>query len=158
SVFVERAIVVGAEQKFCAALIVPNFTALHQYALDVGILDSVIDRSTETLLHHPCIQALYQSFVDAANCHLPYWAAIKRFQLITMPLVIEPAWMVVEGQLNRSVLLDLFTDEIQTLYVESIAKGDKAEGSNTQVLAQCPPIPAAQCSAFTQSLNPRLTT
>lgn len=153
SVFVERAIVIGSEQKFCAALIVPNLTALHQYALDGGI-----DSSTETLLHHPCVQALYQSFVDAANCHLPYWAAIKRFQLITLPLVIEPTWMVAEGQLNRSVLLDLFTDEIQELYVESSTKGDKAEGNNTQALAQCPPLTAAQCSAFTQSLNPRLTT
>lgn len=123
---VNDAIVVGAGQKMCGALIVPNLEALQNL---------IFAGDQATLLKHPCVQRLYQSIVNEANCHQPYWAAIKRFQLV----------------INFGEL----TEVIHLLYSED--KTQSASDFDLQEL-DCPILPVEACPTFARSLNPRFTT
>jgi long-chain acyl-CoA synthetase len=159
SPFVTEAIAVGADQKFCAMLIVPNLEALHSYGLEVGL-----NLSNDNLLKHPCVLALYQALVNMANCHLPYWAIVKRFRLISAAELDH--LLPLTKSSNRSQLLQALAKEIDALFAEDTAKNVKATAKNTAPSfaneqideALCPTIPVASCPVFAQSLNPRLTT
>jgi long-chain acyl-CoA synthetase len=147
---VERAIAVGAERKFCAMLIFPNLQALQQQAQTMGL-----DLPTNELLQHPCILALYQALVDAANCHLPYWSTVKHFQLINATLSVENGLLTPTGELRRARAVAAFASEIEALYRER----ERRRGGDTESIAtsistsQCPSVPVATCPAFAQSLN-----
>ena len=77
SPLVAQAITVGANRKFCAMVIVPQFEALQPLAQDWGL-----DTTEQNWWHHPRIMARYQGLIDGANCHLPYWATVRKFVLI----------------------------------------------------------------------------
>jgi long-chain acyl-CoA synthetase len=153
SAWVERAIVVGADQKFCAALIFPNIEYLHKYALQLDL-----DLPINGLLHHPSIIELYQTIVDAANCHLPYWETIKRFQLINAMLTVDNGLLTPAHTIHRTNILTAFASEIQALYQENVLtrKTDEAHGMVHTVPSSA--NSSAACPTFAQSLNPRLTT
>jgi long-chain acyl-CoA synthetase len=110
--------------------------------------------------------------VNAANCRLPYWATVKRFRLINVPLTVENGLLTPTQEINRTNVLKRFATEIDALYGEDATRrrdeaDQKGEGSNvdTSVLSSlsppatlaCPDIPAEVCPAYAQSLNPRLT-
>ncbi|MBD1864616.1 long-chain fatty acid--CoA ligase [Trichocoleus sp. FACHB-46] len=158
---VAQAIAVGSAQKFCAALIVPDSQALHSYALGVGI-----DLPPDALLTHPHVIALYQALVDTANCHLPYWAIVKRFQLINNPFTVENGLLTPTGQLNRTQINKTFSKEIDALYGESEPSRGKdqdkqkaasisPQASETDLSNVYPSVSPAACPAFAQSL-PRI--
>ena len=77
SPLVAQATTVGANRKFCAMVIVPDLAALRLQVEPWGL-----DTSAANWWHHPRITALYQSLIDSANCHLPYWATVRKFALI----------------------------------------------------------------------------
>jgi long-chain acyl-CoA synthetase len=162
SQLVEQAIVVGAERKFCAMLIFPNLLTLRAQADAIGI-----DLPTEALLKHPCILALYQTLVDEANCHLPYWSTVKRFLLINAQLTVENGLLTPTRQVRRAKMLEVFAKEIDTLYGIDVEVNKKSDIARQSVQVQdislpmseasCPPSPAASCPVFAQSLDPSLT-
>lgn len=131
SALVKDAIVVGAGQKGCGALIVPNLEALR----DLKLADDDV-----TLLKHPCVRSLYQLIVDEANCHQPYWAAVKRFRLI-----------------DEATVGTNLTKEIHLLYSESKTPLPDSSDFDLQEL-ECPVLPVEACPTFAQSLHPRFTT
>lgn len=161
SPLIAQAIVVGSERKFCAALIVPNLEALHTYALETGL-----DLAIADLLKHPCIVALYQALVNAANCRLPYWATVKRFRLLHADFTVENGLLTSTQAVNRAHVLRVFAPEIEGLYgdethrEEGLSKDAQAHrGTEAQPeFSVCPPVPSPACPAYAQSLNPRLTT
>jgi long-chain acyl-CoA synthetase len=147
SPLVAQAIVVGADRKFCGALIFPNWQALRQEAQKLGLTEP-----TEALLHHPWILNRYQSIVEAANCHLPYWAAVKQFRLLPTALTLDRGLITPIGQIQRAAMIERFATEIEALY-----------GSNPpdkkMLLSPPPPIFENEaCPVFAQSLNPKFTT
>lgn len=77
SPLVAQAITVGANRKFCAMVIVPEFEALQFQAQDWGL-----DTTLPDWWRHPQVITLYQTLIDGANCHLPYWATVRKFALI----------------------------------------------------------------------------
>jgi long-chain acyl-CoA synthetase len=156
SPLITQAIAVGSEQKFCAALIFPNLEALHNYALETGI-----DLPLDALLKHSCITNLYRSLVDAANCHLPYWATVKKFQLINAPLTVENGLLTPTGEINRNRAIAVFDREIKALFRDETRKDKPAQAqevSEKELTESCPPIPVSSCPTYARSLNPRLTT
>lgn len=154
SPFVAQAVVIGADQKFCAALIVPNLDTLHVQSLENGI-----DLPIESLLQHPYILAIYQAIVEAANCHLPYWATVKRFRLVNTPLTVENSLLTPTHQLNRPAILQAFAIDIATLYSETPPiRQDHSLIPQSGLGMPSPFIPQpSSCPTIAQSLNPRLT-
>ncbi|MFQ4137400.1 AMP-dependent synthetase/ligase [Nodosilinea sp. PGN35] len=77
SPLVAQAVTVGANRKFCAMVIVPELEPLRRQAQAWDL-----DTASPDWWHHPRITALYQSLIDSANCHLPYWATVRKFALV----------------------------------------------------------------------------
>ncbi|MFH7026742.1 MAG: AMP-dependent synthetase/ligase [Heteroscytonema crispum UTEX LB 1556] len=149
SPLVAKAVTVGAERKFCAMLIFPNLDNLRSW---VQMME--IDMSDEALLKHPCIIALYQALVAEANCHLPHWSTIKRFQLINATLTVENGMLTPTQEVKRAVIAEVFAKEIDAMYGD---RGDKGDGCPDKEIEsindRCPSIPVASCPTFAQSLN-----
>ncbi|MDJ0797240.1 MAG: AMP-binding protein [Calothrix sp. MO_167.B12] len=146
------AIAVGSERKFCAMLIFPDLQQLDLTAQTMGI-----NLPTEELLQHPCIIALYQTLVDEANCHLPYWSTVKRFQLINAILTVENGMLTPDGEVMRAKVLEVYSQQIQAIYNTQNSKTKKngnGQAETEDILASlCPSIPQASCPAFAKSLN-----
>jgi long-chain acyl-CoA synthetase len=155
SPLVTHSVVVGADRKFCAVLIAPNLEALHHHAQVIGF-----DLTDEELLQHPCTLALYQSLVDAANCHLPYWAIVKRFRLINADFTVENALLTPMQTIDRVRVSEVFASDIEALYRDDASRRDPSSEASipSADAVACPTAPAATCPAFARSLNPRLTT
>jgi long-chain acyl-CoA synthetase len=145
---IKRATVVGANQKFCAALVVPDLEMLRE-ALRQQTQSTIANCDDQSLLQHPCTLALYQSAIEAANCHLPYWAGVRRFRLIHPQVSLTP---------------DLLAVETAALYQEHRSTGRKLTKQFTQSpialtpLESCPHAATATCPTVAQSLHPRFTT
>ncbi len=152
SALVSEAIAIGAERKFCALLIVPNLEALRHHVQQIGL-----DLTDEALLKHPYVLALYQALVNTANCHLPYWATVKRFQLISARLTIDNGLLKSTGRVDRTTVNMVFANQIDALYQDAETRKERETEKDISIL-DYPSIPEAACPTFAQSLNPRLTT
>jgi long-chain acyl-CoA synthetase len=166
SSLVAQALVVGDQQKFCGALIFPDLKILSDRAGQTGLY-----LPTDSLLQHPCILGWYQTLVDAANCHLPYWAIVKRFRLVNAELTVSNQLLTESGQVNRQQASVHFAAEISALYGETKEKKTKRRSPSPPAIqgtvdltelglgdATCPTTPAPACPTFAQSLDPRFTT
>jgi long-chain acyl-CoA synthetase len=155
SPFIAQAIVVGAERKFCGLLVVPDLAALQTHLRTVGI-----DVSDDEILQHPCVTAIYQMVIDAANCHLPYWATVKRFRLINAVFSIENGLLTSDQRVDRRRVLEVFAQDIDQLYSESEKGKPQPTIVNSEEmlsLAACPPLSLSPCPVTAQSLNTRIT-
>jgi long-chain acyl-CoA synthetase len=142
SPLVAKAITVGSERKFCAMLIFPNLDNLRSSTHAMGI-----NLPTEELLQHPCVNDMYQALVVQANCHLPYWSTVKRFQLIDGEVTVENGMLRLNQEVNRMKVMEVFAREIDVMYGE----GEKKKVDEKAFL--CPSIPVVACPAFAQSLT-----
>jgi long-chain acyl-CoA synthetase len=113
SPFVEWAIVVGAQRKFCSVLIVPHLETLSRWARERGL-----DCATERWLHQPQVKALYQALVDEANQCLPYGSRAKRFHLVDVTLAIAGENSELDVQQHRHSS-EALTTAIEAIYAET---------------------------------------
>ena len=121
SPLVQEAIALGAHQKFCVALIFPDWDRLAKQVNAMGLKQSLA-----SLLQDPQILGLYQAIVDTTNQALPYWSTVKRFQLIETPPTSENGMLTPTHQLNREQVQAMFATEIEALFAEE--KRVRAEG------------------------------
>jgi long-chain acyl-CoA synthetase len=147
SSLVKNAVTVGSERKFCTMLIFPNLEKLSQYALSIGI-----DLPTDDLLKHPCINGLYQALVDEANCHLPHWSTVKKFQLINADLTVNNGMLTLTQEVNRAKVTEVFAKEINSFYQDSFSLVTRS-GNKDKFDDICPEVPQFLCPAYAQSLN-----
>jgi long-chain acyl-CoA synthetase len=178
SPLVEWVMVVGADRKFCAALIFPNLAELSRRARDIGL-----ELAPPALLQHPCIVGWYQALVDAANCHLPYWALLRRFRLLAAEFSVANGLLTPQGQVVRTQVSQTFAAEIAAVYGEVDSKAQSKSQTKPQGKSQdksslklpfflsthpaavvpvldeitCPIPPAPACPVTAQSLNPQFT-
>lgn len=149
SPLVQEAIAVGAGEKFCGMLIFADLPALSDRARAMEI-----DLPADRLLKHPCIIALYQALVDEANCHLPHWSTVKKFQLINATLTTANAMLTPNGKVNRARVIEVFAPEIEAMYgSDRFLKRKQKNKTRDSLDTSCPTIPDASCPAFAQSLT-----
>mgnify|MGYP002786831633 FL=1 len=151
SPLVAHAVTVGAGHKFCGMLIFPQYEAIQDVArtLNIEITDDV-------WLSHPCLQALYQDLIDQANCHLPYWSTVRKFQLVNADLTIVNGLLNPDGSINRNQVIKAFSEEISRLYrhdteIQSLGSLSDAAKDSSHT-ASCPIVPAASCPIYAKSL------
>jgi long-chain acyl-CoA synthetase len=114
SPLVKQAIVVGAQQKFCALLIFPNLDYLCPQ-----IDGMCTELSPDALLKHARIMGLYQALVDEVNHTLPHWSTIKRFRLLHLTLMVEQGMPLPMITIKRDAVNQLFATEIDRMYTDS---------------------------------------
>lgn len=118
SPWIAHAITTGMNRKFCGMVIFPNREALQVAAQKWGI-----DTSQPNWLNHPRIQSLYQSLIDTANCHLPYWSTVRQFALVDAELNPETD-LLPNGSIDRMAVLARFAAVVEGMYGEMLGRGE----------------------------------
>ena len=112
--FVNQVVLIGAERKFPAALIVPVWEQLESYCKLKGI--QVNSRSE--LCRHPRILDLMQRQIDALTPNLAKYERIKKVALLENEFTQEGGELTPTLKVKRRVIDQKYRDVIERLYQE----------------------------------------
>jgi long-chain acyl-CoA synthetase len=112
SIFIEQMAVVGANHKFPAALIVPNFEALEDWCKDEGIAFTL----PEEMVVNPKVIAKYQSEMDKYNVQFGKWEQIKKISLIPTSWDVSTGELTPTMKLKRRVIDEKYKANIDGIY------------------------------------------
>jgi len=111
SPYIDQAIVVGIERKFCSALLYPDLARiqehLHQKKLQVD---------PNHLLLEPLVLTLIQQEVDKVNENLPPWEQIKKYEFLPQPLSIERGELTPKMSVKRQIISNRYSEIIEKIY------------------------------------------
>jgi long-chain acyl-CoA synthetase len=110
---VEQAVVVGAGNKYCSALLFVNQDTLKRFAESRNINGGL---SIQDLLEHSSIMERFKQLVDLANEGMDPWSTIKRFALVADHLTIENGMLTPTMKVKRAKVRERYADRIEALY------------------------------------------
>ena len=112
SPFVEQMMVVGAEQKFVGALIVPSVINLKEWMLHKGITFTTI----EDAIHNPKVLDLFKELIDSFNKFFNQVEQIKKFELLPNEWTIESGELTPTLKLKRKVIMEKYKTAFDRIY------------------------------------------
>jgi long-chain acyl-CoA synthetase len=110
--FVEQVVVIGDNKKFVAALIVPSFEALEEYARTRNIPFA----SRYELVKHPEIIEFYRKRIEERSQSLAGFEKIKEFTLLPEELTVDRNEITPTMKIKRKVVAEKFNDVIDGMY------------------------------------------
>jgi long-chain acyl-CoA synthetase len=114
SPFVEQAVVLGDRRKFLAALIVPAFDLLENWARDAGLETG--DR--RRLLAEPKVRERLDREVEEVNRRHSRYQQVKAWNLLPEELTLERGELTPTQKVKRRVVEERYADVIEALYAE----------------------------------------
>lgn len=112
SPFIEQIMVIGANEKFVSALIVPSFLHLKEWMKLKGIpFTTAIDA-----INHPQVLQLYKEVIESFNNFFNHVEQIKKFELLPEEWGIDTGEMTPKLSLKRKVIMEKFRDSIGRIY------------------------------------------
>lgn len=112
SSFIEQIMVVGAGEKYAAAIICPSFHYLHGWCGKHGIKF----RDNKDLIQKPKVLARYQKEVDKINKRLGSYRQLKKFELICSEWTPETGELSPTLKVKRKVLKEKYKIKLDRLY------------------------------------------
>ena len=112
SVYIEQLMVCGENQKHPAALIVPAWDILVEWASKNGISDTAIP----ALAVNPRVVALIQGEVDRYNQEYGQWEQIKKFTILPVTWTVDSGELTPTMKLKRKFIVGKFQKEHDHLY------------------------------------------
>jgi long-chain acyl-CoA synthetase len=112
SPFIEQMMIVGAEQKFVGALIVPSFPNLKEWMRLKGITFT----TNEDAIHHPKVLELYKELIESFNKFFNHVEQIKKFELVPDEWTIETGELTPTLKLKRKVIMEKFKNVYERIY------------------------------------------
>lgn len=113
--FIEQIMVLGEGQKFPAALIVPAFPFVKEWASRKGIK---IGDSPEEIAKNADVIARIQQEVDRINTGYGNWEKIKKFALLAKEFGIESGELTPTLKLKRKIILEKYKTIVDGFYAE----------------------------------------
>lgn len=112
SFFIEQVFIVGENQKFASAILVPNFPFLHNWASihKLQFLDNA------DLVQNPMVIARYQKEVSEINMELGQTERIKRFRLVSDEWSSQTGELSPTLKLKRKFLYEKYAQLIQDIF------------------------------------------
>lgn len=116
--FIEQAVVVGSEHKFCAALIVPNWdnmkkrfeTTHHKFP-------------EENITENEYVIKRIQKEVDKVNADLSKWEKVKKFKILKDQFTIEEGEITPTLKVKRNVINKKYKEVIDSIYADEESEG-----------------------------------
>jgi len=105
-------IVLGANEKFVSALIVPAFENLKKWCEENNIDCS----DHKTLVNNPQVKELYRKEIERFNPFINHVEQIKKFELLPDEWSIESGEMTPKLSLKRKVIMEKNKDLIEKIY------------------------------------------
>ncbi len=112
SPLIDQILIIGDQQKFLSALIVPNFEALQSYANEQHISFN----TNEELVQNPKIHQYVANEIDRLSADLARFEQIKAFRMLPEPFTIEAGELTPTLKIKRKVVEEKYTDLINSMY------------------------------------------
>lgn len=112
SSFIEQIMVVGANEKYAAAIICPAFHFLHGWCS----LHNVKFQDNKDLIQHPKVIARFQKEVDKINQKLGTYRQLKKFELTCTEWTPETGELSPTLKVKRKVLKEKYKIKLDRLY------------------------------------------
>ncbi|HKR03646.1 MAG TPA: long-chain fatty acid--CoA ligase [Bacteroidia bacterium] len=114
SPFIEQAMIIGENQKFAAALIVPAFAYIKDWSAKKGItLNSNVEITTSKE-----VRDRMKEEIEIINKTLGHFESIKKFELLSREFSIEQGEMTPKLSLKRRMILENNKDAVKKIYGE----------------------------------------
>lgn len=112
SPYIEQMMVIGENERFPAALILPNFPALAAWC---DRSDIPFSNNAEMIKDQRVIDKI-QSVIDHFNKDFGHWEQIKKFELLTEDWSIDGGELTPKLSLRRKVILQKYKDLVEKIY------------------------------------------
>jgi len=112
SKYIEQMMVIGAGEKFTAALIVPAFSPLKEWCDQ----HSVSYNGNESIIKNEKVLALIRDTVERYNQNFNQVEQIKKFELMPREWSVEGGELTPTLKLKRKVILEKYKDAVERIY------------------------------------------
>lgn len=112
--FIEQAMVIGEGEKFPAALLVPTYDFIREWAKRKEI--ELDDDSNAGLCSNEKVCARIQKELDELNQELGNWEKIKQFQLLPQEMSIEGGELTPTLKLKRKKIMEIHKESVSKIY------------------------------------------
>lgn len=112
SKYIEISMVIGAEQKYAGALIVPSFANLKQWCK----ANNVEIKPAEELIKNQEVIEFYKDLVESFNKYFNHVEQIKKFELLPHDWSVETGELTPKLSLKRKVIMEKYRDAVQRIY------------------------------------------
>lgn len=126
SPFIEQIMVVGADEKYAAAIICPSFEYLHDWCS----IHNLKYRDNKDLIQIPQVIERFQREVDIFNQHLGRHEQLKKFELTCQEWLTETGELSPTLKLKRRFLKEKYYVKLERLYRETADDGHVGHPSN----------------------------
>jgi len=112
--FIEQVMVIGENQKFAGALIVPSFQNIREWIKNENM---ELDQSNRALIcENAEIKKLIMNEVNNINKSLAQYETIKRFELLPDDFTIDNGEITPKLSLKRKVITEKYLEKINKIY------------------------------------------
>jgi long-chain acyl-CoA synthetase len=112
SPFIEQIMVVGADQKFVGALIVPSIPNLREWMKHKGIPFT----TNQDAINNPQVLHLYKELIESFNTFFNHVEQIKKFELIPDEWGVDTGELTPKLSMKRKVIMEKFKGAIERIY------------------------------------------
>lgn len=112
SPFIEQMMVIGENERFPAALIVPTFATLKDWCEKKGMTYT----SNEEMIKYPDVLEKFQREIDRYNPEFGHWEQIKKIALLPREFSIDAGEMTPKMSLKRKAILEKHADLVKGIY------------------------------------------
>ena len=112
SPYVEQMMIVGAEQKFVGALIVPSMPNLKEWLRQKNIPFT----TNKEVIHHPQVLELYRALINSFNEFFNHIEQVKKFELLPDEWTIDSGELTPTLKLKRKVIMEKYKDAVERIY------------------------------------------
>ena len=112
SPFIEQMMIVGAEQKFVGALIVPSLPNLKEWMQHKGIKFTTI----EDAVNNPKVLDLYRELINSFNTFFNHVEQVKKFELLPYEWTIDSGELTPTLKLKRKVIMEKYKAAVERIY------------------------------------------
>jgi long-chain acyl-CoA synthetase len=112
SKWIEQMIVIGAERKFAAALIVPSFSALKEWCAENGLQYP----GNEAIIRNEKVLGLIKDTVERDNKNFNQVEQVKKFELLPQEWSVDSGELTPTLKLKRKVIMEKYKDAIERIY------------------------------------------
>ncbi|QQS27522.1 MAG: long-chain fatty acid--CoA ligase [Sphingobacteriales bacterium] len=112
SPYIEQIMVVGDSQKYVAALIVPSFLNLREWAKNEGLQFD----DNQQIVDNEKIKNLISAEIETYNRHFGKWEQIKKVTILPHEWSIETGELTPTMKLKRKIIAQKFASYIEALY------------------------------------------
>ncbi len=117
--YVSQTVLIGDKRPYIAALIVPNWANVLDYAKSQGMAE----KDPAVLRDHPVVMHLFAGVLERVNSRLSRYEQVKRCRILIRELTQEAGELTPTMKVKRRVINELYARDIEELYAQPKESG-----------------------------------